>query len=376
MYFAAPMGDTPEARRYNRVNRFLTVADAVLGLELMLVLWLSSASGSLRDFSFRLALQNYTFALFVYVLLLSLIGKLLSLTFDYYSFRLDREYHLSNQTVRSWTWDQAKGFLVSVVISTLLAELLYFCIRQWPQAWWLICWAFFLALFVIFAQIAPIVLFPIFYRFKPLENEGLRERLTQLSTHAGTKVRGVYEWMLSEKSKKANAALTGLGNTRRIILADTLLSNYSDDEIEAVLAHELGHHVHKHIFKSIVMQAAVSFLGFWLLKLVVRYSYQSADWFTSQYDFANLPLIVLVASGLSLVLLPALNAYSRFNERQADRYAWRNIATIEPFITAMNKLAEQNLAERNPPRWVEILFNSHPPIGKRVAAAEAWAAKN
>ncbi|HEU5404095.1 MAG TPA: M48 family metalloprotease, partial [Terriglobales bacterium] len=135
-------------------------------------------------------------------------------------------------------------------------------------------------------------------------------------------------------------------------------------------------HVHKHIFKSIVMQAAISFLGFWLLKLVVRYSYQSASWFNSQYDFANLPLIVLVASGLSLVLLPALNAYSRFNERQADRYAWRNISTIRPFISAMNKLAEQNLAERNPPRWVEILFNSHPSIGKRVAAAEAWAAKN
>ena len=375
MYFSV-IGDTPEARRYNRINRFLTVMDAVLGLELMLVLWLSSASGTLRDFSFTLAFQNYTFALFIYVLLLSLIGKILSFTFDFYSFRLDREYHLSNQNLRAWIWDQAKGFLVSLVISSVLAELLYFCIRQWPQGWWIVCWAFFLALFVVFAQIAPIVLFPIFYHFKPLENESLRDRLTQLSTRAGTKVRGVYEWMLSEKSKKANAALTGLGNTRRIILADTLLSNYSDDEIEAVLAHELGHHVHKHIFKSIVMQAAISFLGFWLLKLIVRYSYQSADWFTSQYDFANLPLIVLVASGLSLLLLPALNAYSRFNERQADRYAWRNIASIEPFITAMNKLAEQNLSERNPPRWVEILFNSHPPIGKRVAAAEAWSTKN
>jgi Zn-dependent protease with chaperone function len=375
MYFAAPMGDTPEARRYNRINRFLTVADAVLGLELMLVLWLSSASNSLRDMSFKLAFQNYGFALFVYVLLLSLIGKILSLTFDYYSFRLDREYHLSNQTIRAWTWDQVKGFFVSLVISTLLAELLYLCIREWSQAWWIICWAFFLVLFVVFAQIAPIVLFPIFYHFKPLENDTLRERLTQLSTRAGTKVRGVYEWMLSEKSKKANAALTGLGNTRRIILADTLLSNYSDDEIEAVLAHELGHHVHKHIMKSILMQAGVSFLGFWLLKLVVRYSYQSANWFNSQYDFANLPLIVLVASGLSLVLLPALNAYSRFNERQADRYAWRNIPSVEPFITAMNKLAEQNLSERNPPRWVEILFNSHPPVGKRVAAAESWSAK-
>jgi STE24 endopeptidase len=308
--------------------------------------------------------------------MLSLIGKLLSLTLDYYSFRLDHEYHLSTQRVGAWAWDQFKGFLVSLVISALLAELLYLGIREFPQAWWLVCWAFFMVLFVIFAQLAPVVLFPIFYHFKPLDNDQLRERLTVLSTRAGTRVRGVYEWMLSEKSKKANAALTGLGNTRRIILADTLLNNYSDDEIEAVLAHELGHHVHKHIFKSIIMQAVISFCGFWLLKLVIRYSYQSAGWFDSQYDFANLPLVVLVATALSLVLLPALNAYSRFNERQADRYAWGNIASIEPFVSAMNKLSEQNLSERNPPRWVEILFHSHPAVAKRIAAAEAWSAKH
>jgi STE24 endopeptidase len=123
------------------------------------------------------------------------------------------------------------------------------------------------------------------------------------------------------------------------------------------------------------MQAVISFFGFWLLKLVVRYSYQSAGWFNSQYDFANLPLIVLVATALSLILLPALNAYSRFNERQADRYAFGNIPSIEPFVTAMNKLSEQNLSERNPPRWVEILFHSHPAVSKRIAAAEAWNAR-
>lgn len=375
MYFASPVGDSPEARRYNRINRYLSVADAMLGLELMLVLLLSGATNTLRDFAFQIGSESYPLALFFFVLMLSILGKLLSLALDYYSYRLEREYQLSNQKLGAWLWDEVKGFLVSFAISVLLAELLYFAIRQWPQAWWIICWAFFLALFVLFAQLAPVVLFPIFYHFKPLENESLRERLTVLSTRAGTRVRGVYEWMLSEKSNKANAALTGLGNTRRIILADNLLANYSNDEIEAVLAHELGHHVHKHILKSIVVQAVISFFGFWALKLVVRYSYQSANWFHSQYDFANLPLIVLVASGLTLFLIPALNAYSRFNERQADRYAWQNIASIDPFVTAMNKLAEQNLAERNPPRWVEILFHSHPAVGKRIAAAEAWSAK-
>ena len=372
---APPKGDSSEARRYNRISRGLGIADAALGLLLMAVLLVTGWSKDLRDLAFGLAAENYTFALALYVVFLSMLGKFLVVALDYYSFRLEHEYHLSNQRLRGWIWDEFKGFLVGLVIASLLAQLLYFAIRQWPQSWWIVSWAFFLGLFVLFAQIAPVVLFPIFYNFKPLENDRLRDRLTLLSQRAGTRVRGVYEWMLSEKSKKANAALTGLGNTRRIILADTLLANYTDDEIEAVLAHELGHHVHRHILKSIVVQALISFFGFWLLKLVVRFSYQQESWFSSQYDFANLPLIVLVTTVLSLALVPALNAYSRFNERQADRYAWRNIASVQPFITAMNKLAEQNLAERNPPRWVELLFHSHPPVNRRISAAEAWAEK-
>lgn len=376
MYFASPSGDSPEARRYNRIHRGISFADALLGLALMAVLLTSGWTADLRDLAFGIASENYGLALIVYVFFLSVLGKALGIGLDYYSFRLEHAYKLSNQRLRGWLWDEFKGFIVGLIIAIILSELLYAVIRAFPQSWWIVAWAFFLALFVLFAQVAPVVLFPLFYKFKPLENDALRARLTALGEKAGTRVRGVYEWMLSEKSKKANAALTGLGSTRRIILADTLLANYSEDEIEAVLAHELGHHVHKHIFKSILVQAAISFVGFWLLKLVVRFSFQQESWFLSQYDFANLPLIVLVTTLLSLVLLPFLNAYSRFNERQADRYAWQNIASVEPFISAMNKLADQNLAERTPPRWVEILFHSHPPISKRIAAAEAWAAKD
>lgn len=375
MFLAQLTGDTSEARRYNRISRGLSIADAALGLLLMAVLLVTGFSKDLRDVSLKLSFENYALGLLVFVLILSLLGKLLGLALDYYSFRLEHQFHLSNQRLRGWMWDQVKGFLVGFVIASILSELLYFAIRQWPQGWWIVSWFFFLVLFVLFAQIAPVVLFPIFYSFRPLENDRLRDRLTLLSQRAGTRVRGVYEWMLSEKSKKANAALTGLGSTRRIILADTLLANYTDDEIEAVLAHELGHHVHKHIFKSIAVQALISFCGFWLLKLVVRYSYQQQSWFSSQYDFANLPLIVLVTTVLSLALMPVLNAFSRFNERQADRYAWENIQSIQPFITAMNKLADQNLAERNPSRWIELLFHSHPPVNRRITAAEAWAEK-
>jgi STE24 endopeptidase len=261
---------------------------------------------------------------------------------------------------------------VGVVQAGIVAELLYFIIRQAPQFWWLIAWAAFLVLFVLLAQLAPVVLFPIFYKFEPLQNEELKSRLVRLSERAGTRVRGVYQWKLSEKSKKANAALTGLGNTRRIILADTLLDNYSADEIEAVLAHELGHHVHKHIAKSIAVQAGITFVGFWAANWALHYAIEKWHLFETLSDFANLPLLVLVSTVLSFLAMPALNAYSRFNERQADRYAFRSIAGVEPFISAMNKLAEQNLAERSPSKWVEWFFHSHPAISRRVQAAEAW----
>jgi STE24 endopeptidase len=365
--------DSPETRRYNRIRRWLGVADFILGLLLLVLLLATGWNGTLRDFAMHGAYEHYPLAVFLYVVMLMLIGKLLGLGLDYYGFRLEHRYNLSNQRLRAWVWDETKGFLVGVVLASIVAELLYFIIREFPQNWWLIAWAAFLGLFVLMAQLAPVVLFPIFYKFEPLDNAELKSRLVGLGERAGTRVRGVYKWNLSEKSKKANAALTGLGSTRRIILADTLLEHYSADEIEAVLAHELGHHVHRHIPKSIALQAVVTLVGFWAANWVLHYAVDRTHMFVTVSDFANLPLLVLVSTVLSFLLLPALNAYSRYNERQADRYAFQSIASVEPFISSMNKLADQNLAERSPAPWVEWFFQSHPAIARRVAAAEAWA---
>lgn len=365
--------DTPEARRYNRIRRWLSMADLVLGFAFLVVLLVTGWSGALRDYAVQLAPEQYSIQVFFYVLMLLVISKILAVGVDYYGFRLEHRYHLSNQKLRSWIWDELKGWLLGLVLGTLLVELLYFTIRQSPQHWWIVAWFAFLALLVLFAQIAPIVFLPLFYKFEPLENDNLKDRLIRLSERAGTRVRGVYEWKLSEKSKKANAALTGLGATRRIILADTLLQNYSDDEIEAVLAHELGHHVHKHILKSIAVQAGITLLGFWAANTVLHYAMERSHLFETMSDFANLPLLVLVSTVLSFLLMPILNSYSRFNERQADRYCFQSITTVAPFISSMNKLAEQNLAERAPGKWVEWFFHSHPAIAKRVAAAEDWA---
>jgi len=367
--------DSPEARRYNQIRRWLSVADFAVGLVFLIVLLVTRWSDWLRDLAYRWGLQNYSLSLFMYLVLLLGISKVLGIGLDYYGFRLERRFKLSTQRFGAWLWDEVKGFLVGLVLGSIVVELLYLTIRQWPQHWWLLAWALFMGLFVLLAQLAPVVLFPIFYKFEPLENEDLRRRLVMLSEHSGTRVRGVYRWKLSEKSKKANAALTGLGNTRRIILADTLLDNYTPEEIEAVLAHELGHHVHKHILKSILVQAAITLFGFWAANFTLHYAVDH-HMFEELSDFANLPLLALVSVVLSFLLMPALNAYSRFNERQADRYAFETTASVEPFISSMNKLAEQNLAERTPSKWVEWFFHSHPSISRRLAAAEQWGRSN
>ena len=369
--------DSPEARKYNRIRRWLGIGEFVLGLALLLVLLLTGLTGRLQNLAYLGGgIQSYSLALFLYVMMLIIISKLLGLGLDYYGFRLEHRYRLSNQKFRGWILDEVKGLLVTAVLAGLMVELLYFIIRQFPEHWWLLAWVGFLGVAILLAQLAPVILFPIFYKFEPLQDEELKSRLVRLGERAGTRVRGVYKWHLSEKSKKANAALTGLGNTRRIILADTLLDNFSPDEIEAVLAHELGHHVHKHILKSIGVQAGVTFVGFWAANWALHYAVDRWHMFDTMSDFANLPLLILIFTLLSFFLMPALNAFSRYNERQADRYAFESIANVAPFVSSMNKLAEQNLAERTPSAWVEWWFHSHPAIARRVATAEAWGRTN
>lgn len=368
--------DAPEAREYNRKKRWLEIGDLAVSIGFLLLLLATGWTNTLRDLAIRMSREYYVVQLFYYVLFLSVLSKALGLALDYYGFRLEHHFNLSTQKLGGWVKDSIKGWVLGLVLGTVLAEIVYALIRTSPDHWWVFAWLIFLAMFVFFAQIAPVVLFPLFYKFVPLQNEELKQRLMRLGERAGTRIRGVYEWKLSAKSKKANAALTGLGSTRRIILADTLLENYSNDEIEAVLAHELGHHVHGHIVKMIAVEGMVTLAGFWAANQALRYAIDEQRMFTHLTDFANMPLLVLVCSLLSLVLMPAINAYTRFTERQADVYCWKSVPSIDPYVSAMEKLNRQNLAESHPSRIVEVLFHSHPPISKRIAAAQEWARKH
>ena len=365
------MEDAPQVKRYHKTCRILGVAAFLLDIAVLLVLLFVGGSVRLRALATSWS-GHPALALLIYLLFFGVITKAVGLPLDFArGFWLEHRYGLSNLMVGTWIKDQLKGFLVGGVLAVLGLECLYWTMRRWPEYWWMISGALFVVFFVLLTYLAPLLIFPLFFKFKPLENPSLVERLLALSRRAGTHVRGVFVWKLSEKSRKANAALVGLANTRRIIVADTLLEKLNDDEVEAVLAHELGHHVYRHILRNLAVQIAATFLGLYLLHVVLL-RLSGGFGFTGLADFANLPLLGLVGTALSLALLPALNAYSRYMEHQADAYALRAIPSTSAFTSGMEKLAELNLAERQPPAWIEFVFHSHPSTEKRIAFARQF----
>jgi STE24 endopeptidase len=184
----------------------------------------------------------------------------------------------------------------------------------------------------------------------------------------------IYEWRLSHKTSRANAALTGFGETRRILLSDTLVADYSEDEIEVILAHELSHHLSRDIWRALVLEAMVIGVGFWTGSLVLRAAVAPLG-LRGVPDVAGLPVLVLAATGVSALALPIANAISRWRERRADRFALETTRNPAAFVSAMTRLGASNLAEEDPPAFARLFFYTHPPMGDRLAFARAWAAR-
>lgn len=362
------MDEAQRVKGYHRTGRILSIAGFALDLALLFLLIFLGWSTGLRTFAEDVS-SHPALAILIYLVLVGLILQIPGIPLSFLKgYWLEHRYGLSNLSIWSWILDELKGVAVGGTLALLGVEFVYWTMRSWPAYWWVISASAFIAFFILLANLAPVLLFPIFFKFKPIEDTDLVNRLLELSRRAGTRVRGVFEWKLSEKTKKANAALVGLGNTRRIILSDTLLQKFSAEEVEAVLAHEFGHHVRHHVFRMIIIQTLTTYLGFYLANLCLV-GWGPALGFRGVTDFANLPLLILVSMGLSLVLLPFVNSHSRWLERQADDYALKTIPSKSAFITSMEKLAELNLSERQPAAWIEFIFHSHPSIAKRIAYA-------
>ncbi|MCX8038076.1 MAG: M48 family metallopeptidase [Candidatus Sumerlaeia bacterium] len=371
----APALDAPSharrSKRYQRYKMALGAAEWAVEMAVLAAFFFSGGSVALREAVGRISSAPSAMVL-LYLIPVGIVLALISSVFGAVrTFRLDRRFGLSTQSVESWAGDEVKGWLVGGLLWLVAIEALYALLRWFPDTWWLWATVAFSFFFVVLAHLAPILIFPLFFRFTPITDPEITGRLERLAKKAGRRVRGVYEVNLSRKTRAANAALVGFGRTRRILLADNLLDNFTLDEIEAVLAHEFAHHAHRHLPKAALIQTATFFLLFGGLHLILEQT--GGRWgLQGIADVANLPFLALAATAIGLAVLPATNAILRSYERAADAYALQTAARPEALCSALERLAQLNLADKSPHPLIEWIFYSHPSISRRVDAAKRF----
>ena len=365
-----------QAKEYARIRRRLWLMDNILNalyaLAWLFFGWASALRNWLAD---NWSLFNNPWLLVpAFVFVFGGIYSIINLPLGYYSgFVLPHRFGQSNQSFKDWVIDQLKGLAVGLPLGLILLELLYLALRATGDLWWLWGAAGMLLFSVLLSNLAPILIMPLFNKYIPLgdEHKELAERLLALARRANTKVRGVFKFDMSKRTKSANAALTGIGNTRRIVLGDTLINEFSTDEIETVLAHELGHHVNRDIPLFIAFGALSTTLGLYFASLALNWA-TAYFGFSGPADIAAFPALSLILGIYGLVTMPIGNAVSRWREKLADDYALQSTGKNEAFASAFTRLANQNLGEIDPEKWVVFMFYSHPPLGERIEKARNW----
>jgi len=360
---------TRRSKRYQRWRMTVSATEWAVEVLLLVVLLISGGSVALREMAARHAVNAWLVVL-LYMLPMGLLFGVISTAFSAMrTFILDRRFGLSTESFWGWLADEIKGAAVGGLLALIAVEIIYALLRYSSGFWWVWTGGAFSLFYLLLAHLAPILIFPLFFRFTRITDTEITTRLERLAKEAGTRIEGVYEVNLSRKTRAANAALVGFGSTRRIVLADNLLDNFTLDEIEAVLAHEFAHHAQRHLSKTIMVQSALFFVVFygiyWVLEMMGR-----RFGLRGPTDVANLPLIALAATALGLVFLPLTNGLLRAFERRADDYALKMATRPQAFPAALHRLAQINLADCSPHPLIEWIFYSHPSISSRIQRAE------
>jgi STE24 endopeptidase len=356
-----------DSKKYNNTKLALSIFDTIAGFIFIYLFVALSWSIKLEDY-IRSYISSDYLVFIIFVVVIGVAGSIIFFPMNFYSgYILEHKYKLSNQNLFKYFLEKAKGLLVSAVIGIPILLLFFWVLREYGTNWWLPFAVLMFFISVILSQIFPVFILPFFYKIKPIENESLKSRISELAKDAGLKVENVYSFDMSKNTKKANAAFTGLGKTKRIILGDTLLESYSENEIETVIAHEIGHYKHKHITKNILIGTISSFVT---LFLIAKLYEVSLNWFgfESVSQISALPLLTLWSILIGLVTTPLGNILSRKFEYEADRYAIDATRKPVSFINTLEKLTEQNLGDKEPHPIVEWFFYSHPSINNRISA--------
>lgn len=366
------MANEDKATRYHRLRRRTAALSRLTAAGILLIFVVSGAAVLLRDDVESWTNGSGPWAIAVYAMAVLLVIELAALPFAFHSgVTLEHRYGLSTQTAGRWWIDRIKSVALGAVLAVAAAVIVVYLRRWLPAYWWLAAAGIFTVLLVALARLAPVLLMPLFEELKPLDRPELAARLVALARRANAEVVGVFEWGLGARTRKANAALTGLGRTRRILLSDTLLADHSDDEVEVILAHELSHHVHQDIWTSLALEAALITAGFYASAGALAW-WEGWAMGGEPLDIAALPVVALVAGAVSLCMAPVSHALSRAHERRADRFALEMTGNADAFVSAMRRLAATNMAEERPSKAVVWLFHSHPTASARIAAASAW----
>lgn len=357
-----------KARRYEREKRLLGMVNLIFILLFLLFFYFSGVSFSLANLDIG---DSIIGTFFVYMLVFYVALNILGFPMAYISgYKHEHRWGFSNHTVRSWFWEHIKSFFLGLILFLLLSGLLLWIMAYTPDWWWLMAAAAMAFVSVVFAALFPVIVAPLFNKYTPIRNEKLTEALEKILAHGGLKSSGIYMEDMSRQTKKENAFLAGLGKTRRVVLGDNLLENMTIPEIESIIAHEVGHYKHRHIWKNIGLGTLQQLLVFFVVHLVLKGVFPS--FLSSTQDNLSLfPLFVILLGGISGFLIsPLSNFLSRCFEKEADRFALANIIHKRSFMTALAGLANRNLSNAYPEWWVKFFYYSHPPVGERLKMAE------
>ena len=358
-----------DARAYARIKYRLTLIDLAAGLLWLAACYVSGFSHALASWwSARLSSEPLIILGYLAVFGAAYYLAMLPLHF-YSSFTVEHAFGLSRMKLTDWLVRETKNLAVSGVIGAVLMEGLYALLRHAPSTWPLWATVGWVGFSIVLARIFPTVLLPIFYKTTPLQDDALANRLLALCKRTGLQALGVFRFNLGAETRKANAALAGVGGTRRVLLSDTLIAEFTPDEIEGVLAHELAHHRYHHIRKMLAVSAVASWVAFTLTAWAGRH-WVARGGVRGLDDIAGFPVVMLWLSVLGLLGMPLQNALSRHFEWQADHFAVAITNLPKAFADALRRLAQLNLADPNPPRWVVWMFYDHPPITERIQAAD------